>query len=124
MLNEMITVMVYVDNAEIPYKGMIMCHMIADSTAELLEMARKLFLLPSWIQYPHTPKEHFDISLAKKKMALQYGAKEITKRELSLMIRGRKQQIDLPAALDFYCVEKQVGEKQCRIQCPFCNRFS
>lgn len=34
--------MVYVDNMEAGYKGMIMCHMIADTREELLQMVDKI----------------------------------------------------------------------------------
>jgi hypothetical protein len=34
--------MVYIDDYNAKYRGMIMCHMIADSTSELLEMVEKI----------------------------------------------------------------------------------
>jgi hypothetical protein len=82
--------MVYVDNMEAPYKGMIMCHMIADTTEELIEMVRKIGVKEKWIQYPGTHKEHFDICLAKKKLAIKHGAKEISAYDLARMLNLRK----------------------------------
>lgn len=74
--------MVYVDNMNAPYRGMVMCHMIADTTKELLEMVDKIGVRRKWIQYPGTQKEHFDICLSKKVKALKYGAREVTVREI------------------------------------------
>lgn len=74
--------MVYVDSFNAPYHGMIMCHMIADTTEELLQMADKIGVQRKWIQEKGNWYEHFDICLAKKKLAIANGAKEITAREL------------------------------------------
>lgn len=74
---------VYVDNMEAPYGRMIMCHMIADTTAELLDMAKKIGISPIWLQHPGTNKEHFDICLSKKRLAIKLGAKEVTQKELT-----------------------------------------
>lgn len=72
---------VYVDDMRAEFRGMIMCHMTADSDEELLEMAKKLGLKPAWHQYPGTWKSHFDIALSKRKLAISFGAKQITQRE-------------------------------------------
>jgi Protein of unknown function (DUF4031) len=69
---------VYVDDMEAPFRGMIMCHMLADTHEELMAMAALLRLDPAWLQHPGTPKEHFDISLGKKRLALARGALPIT----------------------------------------------
>ena len=58
--------MVYIDNMNAPYRGMKMCHMIADSTNELLEMAGKIGVNAKWIQDKGTYNEHFDICQNKK----------------------------------------------------------
>lgn len=81
--------MVYVDDMEAAFRGMIMCHMIADTTGELLEMVDKIGVQRKWIQYPGTAHEHFDVSLGKRKLAVRYGAKEITWRELGEMTIAR-----------------------------------
>lgn len=75
--------MVYVDNMQAPYGNMVMCHMIADTTKELLEMADKIGVQRKWLQYPGTNKEHFDIALSKRKLAIKYGAKEVTQKEIT-----------------------------------------
>ncbi len=71
------------------FGNMIMCHMIADTTEELLEMCDKIGVNKKWIQYPGTYKEHFDICLTKKAKALKLGAIEISMREYVLKINTR-----------------------------------
>lgn len=61
-----------------------MCHMAADTTDELLAMADRIGVRRKWIQYPGTPKEHFDICMTKRKLAVLGGALEVTTRELVL----------------------------------------
>ena len=51
-----------------------MCHMIADSYAELIEMIDKLGIQRKWIQKEGTKYEHFDISKGKREEALRLGA--------------------------------------------------
>lgn len=81
---------VYVDNMAIGYRGMIMCHMIADTREELLEMVDKIGVQRKWIQYPHTAKEHFDVCLSKRKAAVAEGAIEITQMELARKIQAKR----------------------------------
>lgn len=83
---------VYVDDMYADFGRMKMCHMIADSSAELLAMADRIGVARKWIQYPDGSREHFDICLAKKKLAMAAGAQEITWKELAHMTfeRGRK----------------------------------
>lgn len=73
---------VYVDNFNAPYRNMVMCHLIADTREELLEMVDKIGVKRKWIQEYGTHREHFDIALSKKKLAIQFGAIEVTPREL------------------------------------------
>lgn len=77
--------MVYVDNMEAKFGRMVMCHMVADTTEELLAMADKIGVHRKWIQDAGTWSEHFDISLTKRKLAVAAGAKEITMMELGIM---------------------------------------
>ena len=80
---------VYVDDMAANFGRMKMCHMVADSEQELEQMARKLGLNLSWWQYKGHRKSHFDISLSKRKLAVQNGAVEITVHELGLMMQTR-----------------------------------
>lgn len=82
---------VYVDDMRAPFGRMVMCHMIADSTGELLEMADRIGVQRKWIQCAGKPCEHFDISLTKRQLAVRAGAREITWRDLSLKLRERRQ---------------------------------
>lgn len=74
-----------------PYGRMVMCHMIADTTSELLAMADKIGLDHKHIQKKGTYQEHFDICLAKKREALRHGAVEISMRHLAIKTLLKKQ---------------------------------
>jgi hypothetical protein len=82
---------VYVDDMRAPLGRMVMCHMIADSTEELLAMADRIGVARRWIQDKGTHYEHFDIALSKRAAAIQHGAVPVTKRELALRIRKRRE---------------------------------
>lgn len=73
---------VYVDDMRAPYGRMLMCHMDADTTEELLAMADRIGVARKWIQHAGTWKEHFDIALSKRAMAVKFGAIETTQREM------------------------------------------
>lgn len=86
--------MVYVDNFNAPFGGMTMCHMIADTTEQLLKMVDKIGVQRKWIQYAGTANEHFDICLSKKKLAIKYGAKEINFREYATMVNEKESKLN------------------------------
>lgn len=67
---------VYVDDASIPYKRMLMCHMVADSARELDAMAKRLLLRPSWFH-----RGHYNICQSKRAQAIGHGAQQITQRD-------------------------------------------
>jgi hypothetical protein len=77
---------VYVDNMKAPFGRMIMCHMAADSTEELLAMADAIGVQRKWIQHAGTRYEHFDISLSKRAEAVKLGAIELTQREFVMRL--------------------------------------
>lgn len=81
--------MVYIDNFNAPYRGMKMCHMIADTTEELLEMADKIGVNQKWIQNPGHYDEHFDICQSKKAKAILCGAQEVSMMQLGRMLVKR-----------------------------------
>lgn len=80
---------VYVDNffvkADVPNGDRVVrgrwCHMTADTREELDAMADKIGLRRSWIQYPGTWKEHYDVTLSKRALAVRAGAIEIDLHE-------------------------------------------
>ena len=80
---------VYVDNAKNVLGRMKMCHMVADTNEELQKMAGRIGLNYAWYQEGgFTP--HYDLSLSRRKMAVEAGAIEVTSRELVRMIRRKK----------------------------------
>lgn len=80
---------VYVDDMRARFGRMIMCHMIADTSDELHTMARSISVRRKWCQHEGTPREHYDICLAKRAMAVKCGAVEIAWKETGRMIQER-----------------------------------
>jgi hypothetical protein len=72
---------VYVDSMDAPFGRMLMCHMMADTTEELLAMVDTIGVRRQWIQNAGTYREHFDISRHKKRLALANGAQQVTGRQ-------------------------------------------
>lgn len=85
---------VYVDDMRAKYGRLVMCHMLADTEAELLQMADAIGVARKWHQFPGTAKSHFDVCLAKRAAAIEQGAQPITMREAGRLVRARRQ---LPA---------------------------
>lgn len=67
------------------------CHMLADTTEELLAMAKAIGLPQYAIQNQDSYKEHFDLLPRMRKKAVDRGAIEIGKREVASMLHQRKQ---------------------------------
>ena len=66
---------VYVDRNRAKLGRMVMCHMLADTRAELHAMAERLGLRREWFQdCPPSSAPHYDISLTKRAAALRLGA--------------------------------------------------
>jgi hypothetical protein len=82
--------MVYVDNLISFFGSSFRCHMAADTTEELLEMATKIGIDHRWLQKDGTWKEHFDVCRGKREKAVALGAKEVTTRELLLIMKDKK----------------------------------
>jgi hypothetical protein len=72
---------VYVDTMQAPFKGMLMCHMIADSEQELHAMAAAIGMPRKSYQ-----RDHYDISMEMKQLAIQKGARLIGMRELAALV--------------------------------------
>lgn len=88
---------VYVDDMEAKYGRMVMCHMLADTTDELLAMADKIGVARCWLQKAGTYQEHFDIAKSKRALAVQFGAIEIDRAGLGELLRKRRAAAALPA---------------------------
>lgn len=72
------------------YGHMKMCHMIADTSEELKKMAVKIGVNLKWIQCEGTYREHFDVCLSKKELAVKFGATLISRSELGELLLNRK----------------------------------
>ncbi len=81
---------VYVDNMRASFGRMVMCHMIADTDNELLEMADTIGVARRWHQHPGSRRSHFDVCLSKRAGAVTAGAVEISMRELGQILRSRR----------------------------------
>lgn len=81
---------VYIDHARLQFRGMLMSHMIADTTEELLAMVDAIGVARKWIQYPGTYREHFDVCESKRALAIKHGAIESTTLELARIRRNKK----------------------------------
>lgn len=89
---------VYVDDMYLypmgQFGNMKMSHMVADTEEELLAMADRIGVRRKWIQHQKMGKGwvHFDIAISKRALAVQYGAVEITMRELARMTMAWKKE--------------------------------
>jgi len=81
---------VYVENMRASYGRMVMCHRLADSHEELVAMADKIGVQRRWLQHAGTPKEHFDVSLSKRALAVQHGAIAITWEAAGKIVAARR----------------------------------
>ena len=63
----------------------VLCHMIADTDKELHAMADRIGVARTWFQ-----EDHYDITKSKRKLAVKYGAKEITWRQAGAMMFLRR----------------------------------
>lgn len=63
---------VYVDDANIGWRGKKWCHLYADSLPELEEFARLIGLSPAWLQDSGFP--HYDVTGVMRARAVAAGA--------------------------------------------------
>ena len=71
---------VYVNKLKARFGGLTLCHLLADSVAELHGMARSLGIEPRWFQ--PFPYPHYDISVSKRDRAVELGAIAIDRHRL------------------------------------------
>lgn len=101
---------VYVDNAKHPFGRLLMCHMWADTRAELFAMADRIGIQRKWFQRPaglgvagmDASWEHFDIAQSKRAMAVAAGAVETDKygpSEYTARLKGDLDQVERIARL-------------------------
>lgn len=80
---------VYVDEV-FSLRGNLWCHMLADSSDELEQMAEAIGIPLEAKQKPGTPYEHYDLKPEMRERALAHGAKEMSWQELNHFINRKK----------------------------------
>jgi hypothetical protein len=78
---------VYVDDMRATLGRMVMCHMAADTEAELHAMADAV-----GVARRHHQGDHYDICKAKRAAAVKRGAREVTRRELLRIVRPQRKE--------------------------------
>lgn len=74
----------YVDQAVHRYRGMLMCHLLADTPAELHAMADRIGVRRCWFQCPPAASFwHYDVCKTKRRLAVAAGAIECDRRALA-----------------------------------------
>ena len=87
---------VYVDNMKADYRGMVMCHMLADTDEALHAMADRIGVTRrSWQSPGKASGSHYDISQNMRALAVATGAIEITWRQACAMNMRRRLTGDL-----------------------------
>lgn len=78
---------VFVDEPIWPYRGMLMCHMVAADVEELHALAAKIGLQRRWFQDPRSMPRvsipHYDVAKSKRAQAIAAGAVAIDRYQMS-----------------------------------------
>jgi len=65
------------------------CHLFGGNAADLHALARELGLRREWFQEKETPRRsHYDLTRAKRALAVKLGARELTREEAVAFWRG------------------------------------
>jgi hypothetical protein len=106
---------VYVDESAWPYRGQLYCHMFTDQMdlAELHDLASRIGLRRSWFQDPRPGDHpHYDLSPAKRSLAIRYGAVETTARKaVGVMLERLARCTFLPGSFDKRFVRNLSGNR-------------
>lgn len=78
---------VYVDSEKNAFRGMIMCHMLADTVEELHSMAMRIGMKRSWFQAHVGSYPHYDLSLGRRELAIRYGAIVCDRNEIVVVMK-------------------------------------
>ncbi len=85
---------VYIDNMHRFPMGefgrMKMSHMMADTSEELHAMAARIGMKREWCQDEGTHREHYDVSLSRRKLAVDAGAVEVGLLEIGRRMRAKR----------------------------------
>ncbi|WP_296276992.1 DUF4031 domain-containing protein [Pseudomonas sp. UBA7530] len=82
---------VYVDSEEIPWRGKLWCHLVADTLDELHDFAARLGLRRSWFQSRNYP--HYDVTISVRQRALSMGAIDADRE--TIVDRSRQMRLEL-----------------------------
>jgi hypothetical protein len=88
---------VYVDDARNPFRGHLMCHMIADTLGELHAMADAIGMQRRWFQPRSFP--HYDLPQAQRAAALRLGAIPVDRRGIVRTMRRLRADPDFAAVM-------------------------
>lgn len=66
------------------------CHLVADSTAELIHFGERVGIDERWLQRRGQPGEHFDIPEPRRASVVLAGAIEISWRESVALVRAHR----------------------------------
>lgn len=73
------------------FRRMKMSHMIADSEQELHDFAGRIGMAREWFQ-----GDHYDVSKAKRDLAIKLGAVPVSLRQLAAMVALRRKGVTVP----------------------------
>lgn len=76
---------VYLDKTRNRFRGLVCCHMIADTLPELHAMAERIGMRREWFQPLSSP--HYDVSLSRKRAAIAAGACVVDRWEFVTVLR-------------------------------------
>lgn len=83
---------VYVDDMNRKYGRLKLSHMVVDSEWELHEMADAIGVDHRWFQNDNSRSgPHYDVCMKMKAKAIELGAVQVSMRELSSMIKRRRE---------------------------------
>lgn len=80
---------VYVDDCRIPYRQLLLCHMLADDEVALHDVAARIGIKREYHEGPPDHTSHYNIAQTKRALAVKAGAVEITRRQAAAMVRRR-----------------------------------
>ncbi len=97
---------VYLDDYRVAYRGRHICHMIADTEAELHAMAAALGLSERWFH-----RDHYDVTDELRVAALALGAVPISARDCATMAVYRRRTGRLPALAEVPAIQAERARR-------------
>ncbi|WP_307866925.1 DUF4031 domain-containing protein [Variovorax sp. E3] len=85
---------VYVDDEQVPWRGKLWCHLVADTLGELHGFARRLGLREAWFQSQST-YPHYDVTVSIRARALSMGAMPGDRRTMITCAKVLRQQLSV-----------------------------